>query len=51
MSALFDTSNVFEVAIGNMSIHMDSIASKVRWMSLVDNVNINQDGGTSHFIL
>ena len=30
-----------------MSIHMDSIASKVKRMSLVDNVNINQDGGTS----
>ena len=30
-----------------MSIHMDSIASKVKRMSLVDNVNIHQDGGTS----
>ena len=29
-----------------MSITVDSIASKVRRMSLVDNVNINQDGGT-----
>ena len=44
--ALFGTSNVFEVAVGNMSITVDSIASKVRRMSLVDNVNINQDGGT-----
>ena len=30
-----------------MSVHMDSIASKVRRMSLADNVNINQDAGTS----
>ena len=34
-------SNAFEVAVGNMLIHM------VRRMSLVDNVNIKQDGGTS----
>ena len=30
-----------------MPIHMDSIVSKVRRMSLVDSWNINQDGGTS----
>ena len=40
-------SNVLEVAVGKMSIHMDSIASKVRRMSLVNNVNIDQGGGTS----
>ena len=45
--ALFGTSNAFEVSVGNMSIHVDSIASKVKPTSLVDNVNINQDGGTS----
>ena len=45
--ALFGSSKVFEVAIGNMSIHLDSIASTVRRISLVDNVNINQDGMTS----
>ena len=30
ISALFGMSNAFEVAVGNMSIHMDSTASKVR---------------------
>ena len=45
--ALFGMSNIFEVSVGNMSIHTDSIASKVRQMSLVDNMNINMDGGTS----
>ena len=28
-------------------MHINSVACKVRRMSLVDNVNINQDGGTS----
>ena len=37
----------FDVSVGNMSIHADSIASKVRRMSLLDNVNISMDGGTS----
>ena len=40
-------SYVFQVAVGKMPIHMDSIARKVRRMSLVDSANINQDGGTS----
>ena len=45
--ALFGTSNVFEVAVENKSTHMDSLASKFRRMSLVDNLSISQDGGTS----